>query len=96
MPLICWKTGQTCATFRSYLVIRVHVQLSDIRMLVRKISSVFKASWIGWIWEIEYYATRPFFKEFFFANVTIWVIIYVVQLMDRMCGIHEVHKLDVM
>ncbi|WP_275078619.1 tyrosine-type recombinase/integrase [Paenibacillus sp. O199] len=60
-----------------------------------KISSVFKAHWIGWFWEIESYSNSPFFSNLFFANVTIWVIIDVVRIMDEMCCIYEVHKLDV-
>lgn len=52
------------AIFRSFLVIRVHKQRNDIRMLALKIFSVFKVHWIVWTWEIEYLKSLPFSPNF--------------------------------
>ncbi|WP_426253766.1 hypothetical protein [Paenibacillus pabuli] len=35
-----WKTEQTCAIFRSYLVTRVHEQPSDIHVSTKKIQRI--------------------------------------------------------
>ncbi|WP_308722238.1 tyrosine-type recombinase/integrase [Paenibacillus polysaccharolyticus] len=58
------ENGTDLRYIQELLVIRVHKQRNDIRMLALKIFSVFRVHWIVWTWEIEYLKFLPFSPNF--------------------------------